>query len=268
MLLGKVDDKGKPVYVCGMTALQKIDRGDGVRLAVRHRKAASEEQGGTTVVFLPGYMSDMLGTKAEMLDELAEAKGFSLLRFDYSGCGESEGKFDDGSIKRWAEDAEVLIDKLAPESPLVLVGSSMGGWVMLQLARAFGARVKGLVGVAAAPDFTRWDLTLSEEEQQALQTQGYFERYSPWGDDPYRYSRTFIDGAEDTLFLESEISIDCPVRLIHGQQDEEVPAEISLRLAERLRSTDVKIILIKNGDHRLSDPVGLRTLGETVEELV
>ena len=257
--------------VC-MTVLQKIDRGDGVQLAVRHRKMNQPEKhqegGQATVVFLPGYMSDMLGTKAEMLDKLAEARGFPLLRLDYSGCGESAGEFDDGSIARWAKDAEVLIEKLVPEGPVVLVGSSMGGWIMLQLALGLGPRVQGLVGVAAAPDFTRWDLTLSAAEKQALASKGYFERHSPWGDAPYRYSRSFIEGAEETLFLDREIPIDCPVRLIHGQQDEEVPADISLKLARRLRSTDVQIHLIKNGDHRLSDPAGLRVLGAMVEELI
>lgn len=240
-----------------------IDRGDGVRLATRYR-----EGGSPTLVFLPGYMSDMLGTKAEELDRLAAERGHAMLRFDYSGCGESEGRFDDGSIPCWTDDADAAIARLAPKGALVLIGSSMGGWVMLGLAERLKPRLQGLVGIAAAPDFTRWDLVLTTEEQQALKAQGYIERMSPWGDAPYRYSATFLEESNRSLFLDRAIDVTCPVRLLQGQRDEEVPVEIALKLAAALGSDDVDLTLVKNGDHRLSDAHGLRLIRRVVAELL
>lgn len=238
-----------------------IDRGDGVRLATRFLRGR-----GPTILFLPGYMSDMSGGKAEHLFAFAARTGRQCLLLDYSGCGRSEGRFDDGSIRRWAKDALAMADALAP-GPLLLVGSSMGGWVMLHLALADPARIRALVGIAAAPDFTRWGLPLAAAERLALESRGYFTRPSPYADSPYRYSRTFLADAETACLLDGAIPLDLPVRLLHGKADEEVPPEIARRLMTALRSTDVQLTLVKDGDHRLSSPAGLSLLEWTIESL-
>lgn len=241
--------------------MRMIDRGDGVRLATRFLAGR-----GPTLLFLPGYMSDMSGTKAEHLLAFAKASGRQCLLLDYSGCGQSEGDFDAGSIRRWAADVLAIADRLAP-GPLLLVGSSMGGWVMLQLALHCPSRIHALVGIAAAPDFTRWGLTLSADERQALQQQGYFTRPSGYADSPYRYSSGFLADAEGALLLDGSIALDLPVRLLHGTADEEVPPEISQRLMAALRSSDVQLTLVKAGDHRLSSPAALQLLERTIESL-
>lgn len=239
-----------------------IDRGDGVRLACRHQPG-----GGQTLVFLPGYMSDMDGTKAQALSRHAARRGRGCLRLDYSGCGRSEGDFAAGSVRRWAADAAAAIAALAPDGPLLLVGSSMGGWIMLHLALALPHRVSGLVGVAAAPDFTRWGLSLDAADRAMLELSGRVERQSPWGEQPYSYSAGFLLDAEGAALLDRPIAIDCPVRLLHGLDDGEVPWEVSLRLSAALAAGDVRTILVKGGDHRLSRPADLQLLFQTVEEL-
>lgn len=244
-----------------MSDLQMIDRGDGVRLAARHIAGR-----GPTILFLPGYMSDMSGTKAQALARWADATGRACLLLDYSGCGASEGAFDDGSIRRWAADARAVADAFAPGS-LLPVGSSMGGWIMLHLALADPTRIAALVGIAAAPDFTRWGLSLSAEDVERLAHQGFTTRPSAYADSPYRYSRTLIDDAGTACLLDAPIPLDCPVRLLHGQDDPDVPWAISQRLMASLRSTDVQLTLVKGGDHRLSSPSDLALLERTLESL-
>jgi pimeloyl-ACP methyl ester carboxylesterase len=234
----------------------------GARLAYRHTPGT-----GPLLVFLPGYMSDMTGTKAEAMAEWAAANGRAALRLDYSGCGASSGDFLDGSIGRWADDARAVIDHVAPGAPVVLIGSSMGGWIALCLGVALGPRLAGLVGIAAAPDFTRWGLDILPADRAALATQGFFTRPSSYDPTGYRYSRTFIDDAPSNLFLHAEIPLDCPVRLLHGQIDDAVPWQISLDIAARLRSTDVHVLLIKDGDHRLSRPADIERLLATLKDI-
>jgi len=245
-----------------MTALQRIDRGDGVHLAFHHFPGS-----GPTLVFLPGYMSDMNGTKALALEAFARETGRASLRLDYSGCGQSEGRFEDGSISGWARDASAVVNAVTT-GPVILIGSSMGGWIMLHLALALGSRVRALIGIAAAPDFTRWGLVLDAADHERLAHSGFITRESRYGPEPYCYSRTLIEDAETACLLEAEIPIDCPVRLLHGQQDEDVPFAVSLRLAERLRSRDVQTLLVKSGDHRLSTPQDLALLFQTLEGLL
>lgn len=240
-----------------------LDRGDGVRLAFAHVAGRPP-----TVLFLPGYLSDMGGTKACHLAAWGGARGQAVLRLDYSGCGRSEGAFADGSIRRWAADAAAVVAHAAPEGPLVLVGSSMGGWVMLHLALALGARVAGLVGIAAAPDFTRWGLALSDAERAALARDGFVTRPSDYGPEPYRYHAAFLADAEEACLLDRPIPIAAPVRLLHGLDDRAVPWQVSLRLLEALEAADVRLLLIKGGDHRLSAPDHLALLTRTVEELL
>ena len=235
---------------------------NGASLAYRFTPGA-----GPLLVFLPGYMSDMTGSKAEALSDWARAKGQAFLRLDYSGCGSSGGDFLDGSIGRWTNDVLALINHVWPDGKVVLVGSSMGGWIALLAGRALQDRLAGLVGVAAAPDFTVWGLKLGEAERRQLQAQGYFTRPSDYGE-PYRYSRTLIDDARTHLLLDGQIGITVPVRLLHGQRDEAVPWRLSLDIAARLQSEEVQVRLIKDGDHRLSREADIAALIATVEELL
>lgn len=244
-----------------MSDLLMIDRGDGVRLAARHIPGR-----GPTFLFLPGYMSDMSGTKAQALARWAQATGRACLLLDYSGCGASEGDFDQGSIQRWAADSRAVADALAP-GPIIPVGSSMGGWIMLHLALADPARITALVGIAAAPDFTRWGLSLSAEDVERLAHQGFTTRPSAYADSPYRYSRTLVEDAESACLLDAPIPLDCPVRLLHGEDDPDVPWTVSQRLMASLRSTDVQLTLVKGGDHRLSSPADLALLERALESL-
>ena len=219
---------------------------DGRRIATRFRPGA-----GPTIVFLPGYASDMEGAKALALDGFAGAHGQAMLRFDYSGTGSSAGEFAEGTLTRWIDEAAAVIERLA-KGPLILVGSSMGGWIALHLALRLNDRVQALVGIAAAPDFTQWGY--SESEKQQIAREGLLETDNPYGPEPSRMYRGFWESGQDLRLLEGEIAIDCPVRLIHGEDDQDVPLEVATRLAERVRSADVQTLVIKGGGHRLSEP--------------
>lgn len=237
-----------------------IARPDGLRLACRHRPGA-----GPTIIFLPGYRSDMLGGKAQALDDWAARSGRALLRFDYAGCGESEGEFEDGTLASWRDDARLAIDSFAPEGPLLLVGSSMGGWLALLLARDLGARVAGLVGIAAAPDFTDWGFDAMQKA--TIRRDGRLLEPTPYDDEPVLTTYGFWNSGESLRVLDGPIAIDCPVRLLQGQADPDVPWSIAQRIAERVRSADVQTILIKDGDHRLSRPQDIALLIGTLASL-
>ncbi len=238
-----------------------VDR-DGVALAFRHRPGR-----GPLVVFLPGYMSDMRGTKAIALDAWAAATGRACLRLDYSGCGESGGDFLAGSIGRWTADALATIDHVAAGEPVVLVGSSMGGWVALQAGLALGQRLAGLIGIAAAPDFTDWGLALDAGDHAALAASGFVTRPSDYDPAGYRYSAAFLADAPAQRLLTGNIAIAAPVRLLHGQRDAAVPWRLSLYIAERLHSDDVQTWLVKDGDHRLSRPQDIALLLKATGDL-
>lgn len=224
--------------------LQRIARDDGVELAVRLRPGC-----GPTLVFLPGYMSDMCGRKALALDAWAHESGRALLRLDYSGCGESTGRFADGTIDRWRDDVLHVIDKLI-SGPIILIGSSMGGWLALLVAQVLTTRVAALIGIAAAPDFTEWGF--SDSEKQWFEHNEALERHSQYSHEPMVTTANFWRSGAQNLRLGGQMAIDCPVRLIHGQCDPDVPWQISVKTAACLRSADVQTILIKDGDHRLS----------------
>jgi pimeloyl-ACP methyl ester carboxylesterase len=231
----------------------------GLALACRRRAGR-----GPTIVFLPGYMSDMEGSKATALDEWAEAEGRAMLRFDYGGCGASEGDFEAQSLAGWRDDTLAAIDSV--EGPVLLVGSSMGGWLMLLAALARPERVIGLVGIAPAPDFTGWGF--SDAQKRTIHEAGRLEEPSPYGDQPYLTTRTFWESGESLKLLDGEIAISCPVRLLHGLEDADVPWRISLQLAIRLRSADVQATLVKGGDHRLSRGEDIALLLATVRQLL
>lgn len=234
-------------------------RPDGLRLAYRHRAGS-----GPTLVFLPGYMSDMDGSKALALDAWAAEAGSAMLRLDYAGCGASEGAFADGTLASWRDDARLLIDAHAGDD-IVLVGSSMGGWIALLLARDLGSRVKGLVGIAAAPDFTEWGFT--EAQKAILRSEGRLVEDSAYGDDPYVTTLGFWESGQANLLLGGAIAIRCPVRLLHGQRDPDVPWQTALRIADKVGSDDVQTLLVKDGDHRLSRPQDIDLLIRTVATL-
>jgi pimeloyl-ACP methyl ester carboxylesterase len=223
--------------------------------------------GGPLIVFLPGYMSDMTGSKAEALDGWAAVAGRAYLRLDYSGCGASGGEFLAGSIGRWTADALAVIDHVAPGQRVLLVGSSMGGWIALRAGLALGDRLAGLVGIAAAPDFTDWGLELSDADRAALDAQGWFTRPSDYDPGGYLYSRALIDDAPAQRLLHAPIAITAPVRLLHGQRDDAVPWRLSLDIADRLHSDDVQVVLVKDGDHRLSGQADIALLTQTVAAL-
>ncbi|VWX53766.1 alpha/beta hydrolase [Novosphingobium sp. 9U] len=237
---------------------------DGRRIAHRFTLGAMSGEG-PTVVFLPGYKSDMAGSKATALFDAAKALGRGALLLDYSGCGESSGYFADGTLSRWREEVLALIEKHCSGS-LVLVGSSMGGWLMLLVAIALPPeRIAGLVGVAPAPDFTDWGT--APADQVRLTAGETLLADNPYGPEPTpTYPGFWADGQAQRL-LEGEIPLDCPVRLLHGQADGDVPWAISLRLAEALRSEAVQVTLIKDGDHRLSREADIALLRQAVGEL-
>jgi len=216
---------------------------------------------GPTILFLPGYMSDMEGSKALALEAWAGERGRGFLRFDYGGCGLSPGAFEEQTLADWRDDVLAMIDSCG-EGPVVLVGSSMGGWLMLLAALERPERVVGLVGIAAAPDFTGWGFTA--EEKETIRRDGRLVQPTPYGDQPYVTTRAFWDSGESLKLLDAAIAIDCPVRLLHGQADPDVPHHVSLRLAQQLRSSDVQTILIKDGDHRLSRGQDLALLTATL----
>ena len=233
---------------------------EGRQLAYRRRRGK-----GPTILFLPGYMSDMEGGKATALDAWAERQGRAMLRFDYAGCGLSGGDFEAQGLADWRDDAVAMIDRVA-EGPVLLVGSSMGGWLMLLAALARPERVAGLVGIAPAPDFTHWGFT--DAQKATILRDGRLEESSAYSEMPYVTARTFWESGEALRLLDGHIEIDCPVRLLHGQADEDVPWEISLGLMQRLRSADVQATLLKDGDHRLSRGSDIALLIRVIEDLL
>ena len=236
-----------------------IDRGDGTQLAY-----ALAPGNAPTLVFLPGFMSDMTGEKATMIAAHAAELGQACLRLDYSGHGASGGQFIAGTIGSWTQDALFLIDRLTA-GPIVLVGSSMGGWIALLVALARPERVAALIGIAAAPDFTEtlmWS-AMSVADRDILMRDGLLRIPSAYGGEQI-ITRALIEDGRTHLLLSGDLAITCPVRLLHGQADPDVPWRTALEIAARIVGTDVQVTLIKDGDHRLSRPGDLRVLREVV----
>ena len=216
------------------------------------------------LVFLPGYKSDMSGSKAQAVFDWAQAQGRACLLLDYSGCGQSSGAFADGTLSRWAEEVVALVEAQC-SGPVVLVGSSMGGWLMLIVAAALGNRAAAMVGIAPAPDFTDWGLAASEKAELAAGRTVLAE--NPYGPEPTPTHPGFYADAQAHLLLDAPIRFDGPVRLLHGQADADVPWSVSIRLVAALRSADVQVDLIKDGDHRLSRPADIALLLRTIDTL-
>ena len=221
-----------------------------------------------TVLWLGGFRSDMTGTKAQALDDWARRGGGAFLRFDYAGHGESSGDFADGTIGRWRDDALAVIDTLT-EGPLVLVGSSMGGWIALLAALARPERVAGLVLIAPAVDFTEallWP-ALSQAARAAVERDGRWMAPSEYGE-PTPFTRALFEDGRRWSLLPGPIPISAPVRILQGGRDPDVPWTHALKLVDALAGPDVAFTLVKDGDHRLSRPQDLQRLVAAVEELI
>ena len=253
-----------PLANTPMSTPANLARKDGATIAY-HRTVGSNPG----VVFLGGFRSDMTGTKALYLTDYCRRRGRAYVRFDYFGHGASSGDAELGTIGRWAQDAIAVLDSLT-EGQQILVGSSMGGWIMLLAALARPSRIHALVGIAAAPDFTE-DLILARldpEQQEHLRDTGAVKLPSEYNPAGYTHRLSLFEDGRRHLVMRQVIDLECPVRLLHGMSDTSVPFQTSLALAERLATRDVVVTLIKDGDHRLSRDADLERLGRTLDELL
>lgn len=244
---------------------QFLRRENDVQIAYHHTPGK-----GPGVIFLTGFKSDMTGGKALALEDHCRQQGRAFIRFDYQGHGDSSGKFEDGCIGEWAGDAVAVLDVVA-EGPQILVGSSMGGWIMLLAALQRRERVAGLLGLAAAPDFTEdliWD-AFDTEQRAAMERDGRVEIPNCYDDAaPYYITKRLIDDGRNQLLLRDRIGLDVPVRLIQGMCDEDVPWATALKISDCLATDDVEVQLVKDGGHRLSEPHDLGRLSQTLDSLI
>jgi len=238
-------------------------------IAVRQRMGSNPG-----LVWLGGYRSDMIGTKAEALDTYATDKGLSCLRHDYSGHGESGGKFIDGTISRWLEESLAVFEQFS-KGPQILVGSSMGAWVALRMAQELVAlgktdRLQGLLLLAPAPDFTHELMMpqLSDEMKADLETKGYMEEPSEYSDEPNIFTMALFDDGEKNRVMTGPINTGCPVHILQGMQDPDVPYQHAMRLCEFLPSDNVTMTLVKDGDHRLSREQDISLILKTLERMI
>ncbi len=233
------------------------------------RIAYHQAQGkGPAVVFLGGFKSDMEGSKALFLEAWAKAEGRAFLRFDYSGHGQSSEDFVEGCIGDWAADAQEIVSALT-DGPQILVGSSMGGWISLLLARLMPAKVHALVGVAAAPDFTEdsmWE-AFDEEQRTRLLQDGRVELPSEYDDGPYIITRKLIEDGRNQLVLRAPLPLPFTVRLLQGTADEDVDVSVALRLLDHADGDDIRLTLVKDADHRFSTPECLAMIVSAIEEV-
>ncbi|MFN3273088.1 MAG: alpha/beta hydrolase [Paracoccus sp. (in: a-proteobacteria)] len=240
-----------------------LDTATGRRIAY-HRT----QGGGPGVVFLGGFKSDMSGTKALHLQDWAACRGRAFLRLDYSGHGDSSGHFEDGCIGDWAEDARAAIEALT-DGPQILVGSSMGGWIALLMARHIPQRVAGLVTIAAAPDFTQrgfW-AGFTPRQREVLMQAGRLELPSDYADQPYVITRRLIEDGRDHLIMDQPLRLDCPLRMLQGTADTDVPMGWALDLLDHVTATDARLVLVKGADHRFSTPDCLAAIEREIEAL-
>lgn len=246
-----------------MSVTQFFDSPEGRRIA--YHKSGTK---GPTVVFLGGLKSDMEGTKAVYLEDWAQKRNQSFLRFDYSGHGESSGSFEEGCIGDWHQDTLAAVDALT-SGPLIVVGSSMGGWQALLLARAIPERIAGMVTIAAAPDFTEdsyW-AGFTEEQKQALDVVGHVELPSDYME-PYVITRRMIQDGRENLVLRSPLELPFPVRMLQGTEDTAVETSVALRLLDHAEGEDIRLTLVKGADHRFSDEACLKLIEKSIEKVL
>jgi pimeloyl-ACP methyl ester carboxylesterase len=249
-----------------MSDVQKLSLPSGDYIAYHQLKGKPNQPG---IIFLGGFMSDMTGTKATALEEFCREQNYSFIRFDYMGHGQSSKQFTDGTIGLWKENALAILDQLTT-GPQILVGSSMGGWLMLLVALSRPERIHALIGIASAPDFTEtliWE-TMKESQQKQLMETGLFDLSSDYNDRPYPITKALIEEGRNHLLLHNPIPIHVPVRLFHGQLDHDVPAFVSQALHEKLLSSNKEFTLIEQGDHRLSSPSHLKLFFTALRSLL
>lgn len=237
-------------------------------LAYLHSHPGKKDAGGPAVIFLGGYRSDMQGTKATYFEQQCQARGQAYTRFDYSGHGQSGGRFEDGTIGAWTEDTLDIFDHFIRE-PAVLVGSSMGGWIALLVALKRSALIRGVVGLAAAPDFTEqmYEERLSAQERQELEKKGYFSIPNDYSDEPYVFTKKLHDEAKNHLLLKKGRPVNFSLRLIQGMKDKEVPWQTAAKIQNAFQAEDSDIILIEDGDHRLSRPQDLELIDKEIKNV-
>jgi pimeloyl-ACP methyl ester carboxylesterase len=245
-----------------------LELDDGSRIAYHKTKAKTKTN--PTIIFIHGFKSDMDGTKAIAIEEHCQKKGLGYIRFDCTGHGQSSGDFLQGTIGRWADDLLAVIDNLT-NGNIILIGSSMGGWLMLLAALKRPERITAMIGIAAAPDFTEdliWQ-KMTEDQKNTLQEKGMvdlaIDEESP---EPYPITQLLIEEARQHLLLEGGINITCPTRLIHGAKDTDVPLEISYQIKQLLTSTDIEVIVSENGDHRMSEPEDIALILSVIDTLL
>lgn len=220
-----------------------------------------------TVMFLGGFKSDMSGTKALFLEAACRERGQSFVRFDYTGHGESEGDFEGGTIGKWRDDATEVLDKVT-QGDVILVGSSMGGWISLLLLQERRKRIKGVIGIAAAPDFTREvEAQMTNEQKEIMLKTGRLEVPSDYGDEPYVFTRDLIEDGRAQSLLDTQQKCDVPMILLQGKMDADVPWQKALRIAEVFGAENTQVIFIEDGDHRLSREQDLALLDQAVRKL-
>lgn len=220
------------------------------------------------LMFCGGYRSDMSGTKALYLEEACRARGQAYVRFDYSGHGLSEGRFEDGTIGQWKQDALDILNHICPAGPVVFAGSSMGGWIALLLATSWKGTLKGLIGIAAAPDFTE-DIyaRLTPAQKAALEQDGLLDVPNDYSNVPYSFTYGLYDEAKKHLLLNKERPIDFPMCLIQGMRDQDVPWETAARIQKIFTGAEVDIVLVNDGDHRLSRPEDLDLIDREIRRI-
>ncbi len=225
--------------------------------------------GPPTVIFFPGFFSNMEGTKATFLEQQCRGRGQAYIRFDYRGHGKSDGRFEDGTFSEWLADALLVLDETA-SAPVLAVGSSMGGFITLHCALARPDKIAGMIGIATSPDFTEsiYRERMTEQQRQIMQALGYLEIPSEYQDEPVKITHKLIeDGKKHLLMNRDWIELDIPVSLIHGKKDADVPWQKSAELQEKIGREQCDLILIPDGEHRLSRPQDLDLIGQKVEEM-
>lgn len=223
---------------------------------------------GPCLMFCGGFRSDMAGTKALYFEEQCRARGQAYLRFDYSGHGESGGAFTEGTIGTWLEDALAVFDAVI-DGPVVIVGSSMGGWIGLLMAKARADHVKGFIGIAAAPDFTEilYAQTLNDTQRALVESQGFLEEPNEYSDTPYIFTKALFDDGRKHLILPHDQDAEIPMRLLHGMRDTSVASNIPLKIQECYTQADCDVIFIDDGDHRLSRPEDLVLIDQNILDI-
>lgn len=246
-------------------AISFLERANRPKLAYEYAANGGQNKGRPLLMFCSGFRSVMTGTKASYLAQECEKRGQPYLRFDYSGHGASSGNFEDGTIGDWARDAADVLDHVA-QGPVVIAGSSMGGWIALLLARAQAERVKGVIGIAAAPDFTEhmFNTRLSEEQRRALLADGSIRMEGGEGEEPYMLTKKFYEEAKNNLLLTRPQTIESPLRLVHGTKDPDVPWETAVKIQQNYRGASVDIVFIEDGDHRLSRDEDLKIIDQQI----